>query len=86
MSDFYEKQWWVEVYETLKKFIDKNYHPNGSCVSKAEVEKMISQDITSSECEPRENSEYHLGFNRCRVEYAESKLKVLSKLNQLTKE
>jgi hypothetical protein len=42
-------------------------------------------NLSVPECPPKENSEYHLGWNACRVAYAEEKLKAIRQLEKLLK-
>jgi hypothetical protein len=50
-------------------------------MKKEEIIRMI-EEMTVSECPPKENSEYHLGFNHARYAYAEEKLKLIREIER----
>ena len=49
---------------------------------KNKIIEIISQEIFAPDCPPKENSEYHLGHIQAQTEYAESKLRIIKKIEK----
>ena len=89
----YIKEEWTQSPELFsskdfKPFADKilSLLEPVKTLNKKEVEEItniIAKEIFTPECKPKENSEYHLGFNVARNCYAESKLRAIRKINQI---